>query len=43
MTYPDPQLLSYASCYLLFFGLLWVCKSQRAHRLFDEAGLVATP
>ena len=43
MTYPDPQLLSYTGCYLLFFGLLWVCKSQRAHRLFDEAGLVATP
>lgn len=43
MLHPSAQLLSYASCYLLFFGLLWVCKSQRAHRLFDEAGLVATP
>ncbi|MET4074309.1 CPBP family intramembrane glutamic endopeptidase [Hymenobacter sp. UYCo722] len=43
MLHPSAQLLLYASCYLLFLGLLWVCKSQRAHRLFDEDGLVATP
>ena len=43
MPHPSAPLLSYAICYLLFFGLLWVCKSQRAHRLFDEDDLVATP